>query len=135
MPNRRIILGIDACQRLSGGALKLAAFDKLLADYRSTGTKVVLIQRCLRSGGREGDEETTSSDMRKIVADLNLRYNTEGDDVVVDYLELPEMSLSERISLYLAADVFLLTSIREGLNLLPLEYIYSFGQYSVPYLS
>jgi trehalose 6-phosphate synthase/phosphatase len=124
-PNRRILVGIDSCNRLSGGVLKLAALDKLLGDYGSNSGKFVLIQCSLRPGTRKGDEETTSSDMRKMVEELNLRYNTEGDDVVVDYQEMPHMSLSERVALYLAADVFVLTSIREGLNLMPLEYIYS----------
>lgn len=31
---KKIIVGVDACQRLSGVALKLAAFDKLLSDSR-----------------------------------------------------------------------------------------------------
>ena len=35
------------------------------------------------------------------------------------------MTLNERVALWLAADVFLLTPIREGLNLQPLEYIYA----------
>eukprot|EP00605_Chrysophyceae_sp_TOSAG23-4_P000075 GSChrysophyteH1.ASY1.ANO1.77.1 assembled CDS len=35
------------------------------------------------------------------------------------------MTLSERVALYLVADVFLVTSLREGLNLQPLEYIYA----------
>jgi hypothetical protein len=30
----KIIFGMDVWQRLSGGALKLAAFDKLLSDYK-----------------------------------------------------------------------------------------------------
>ncbi len=44
---KKIIAGVDICQRLSGGALKMAAFDKLLVDY-NLGEKgaVVLIQRC-----------------------------------------------------------------------------------------
>ena len=46
-------------------------------------------------------------------------------NVVVDYEEVSEVSIHERIALYLVADVFLLTSIREGLNLMPLEYIYA----------
>lgn len=35
------------------------------------------------------------------------------------------MTLHERVALWLVADVFVLTAIREGLNLLPLEYIYA----------
>ena len=43
---KKIIAGVDICQRLSGGALKMAAFEKLLVDY-NLGEKgaVVLIQR------------------------------------------------------------------------------------------
>jgi hypothetical protein len=46
---KRIIVGIDMCQRLSGLALKLAAFEKLLTDYSHSfneeWTGVVLVQR------------------------------------------------------------------------------------------
>ena len=45
--------------------------------------------------------------------------------VLVDYEEVPSLSLSQRVALWLAADVFLLTTVREGLNLYPLEYICS----------
>lgn len=172
---KRIIVGIDVCQRLSGVALKLAAFDKLLSDS-SYGRKgnIVLIQKCIRSSTRPGDEETTSSDLRKMVADINGKYaastqesnssryimrtpeneavaeggsshsssrgsnldslglsETAGSSVgrqnVVDYEERDrgnEISIHERLALWLVADVILLTPIREGLNLMPLEYIY-----------
>ena len=43
--------------------------------------------------------------------------------VLVDYEEVTSLSLSQRVALWLAADVFLLTTVREGLNLYPLEYI------------
>lgn len=42
--DQKIIVGVDVCQRLSGGALKLAAFEKLLTDYSSMAGKVVLLQ-------------------------------------------------------------------------------------------
>ena len=48
--------------------------------------------------------------------------------MVVDYEERDstnELSVHERLALWLVADVFLLTPIREGLNLMPLEYIYT----------
>ena len=38
----------------------------------------------------------------------------------VDYDEVSDMTLNQRVALWLAADVFLLTPIREGLNLMPL---------------
>ena len=71
---RKIVVGVDVCQRLSGVALKLAAFDKLLSDssYGADG-RVVLLQRCVRGCGRPGDEETTGAELRKMAADINAR--------------------------------------------------------------
>ena len=72
------------------------------------------------------DEETTSADLHKMVEALNAKFrSSESDLPVVDYQEVTSLSLSERVALWLAADVFLLTSIREGLNLMPLEYVYA----------
>ena len=69
--------GIDVCKRLSGVALKLAAFDKMLAD--NGGAKkgdIVLIQKCILTGNRPGDEQTTAADLRKMVNDINGKYTT-----------------------------------------------------------
>lgn len=56
----------------------MAAFEKLLVDY-NLGQKgdVVLIQRCIRSGSREQDEQTTSADMRKMVGEINSKFSTQ----------------------------------------------------------
>jgi trehalose 6-phosphate synthase/phosphatase len=40
---KTIIAGLDPCQRLSGIALKLLAFEKLLHDYACYRDKVVRI--------------------------------------------------------------------------------------------
>jgi hypothetical protein len=48
--------------------------------------------------------------------------------VVVDYEEIHSFKgvpIQEKLALYRVADIFLVTAIREGLNLLPLEYIYA----------
>ncbi|KAJ1440890.1 hypothetical protein B484DRAFT_391004 [Ochromonadaceae sp. CCMP2298] len=168
---KRIIAGIDVCQRLSGVALKLAAFDKMLSDS-SWGKRgnIVLLQRVVRTGSRPGDEATTASDLRKMVDDINGKYVTSAaasaarmmgqrsseeclqtslvspsasasastsssSDTpavqptsldVLDYAELTSApNIHERMAFWLVADVILLTPIREGLNLYPLEYIYA----------
>lgn len=168
---RKVVVGVDVCQRLSGVAQKLAAFDKMLSDSayghyftrkrgiaaaaagaagganvagssahskasndgKTVAGGVVLVQRCIRGGSRPGDEETTSADLRKMVADINNKYagstlaDAAADEVMVDYAEVrsSDMDLHERLALWLAADVLLNTTIREGLNLMPLEYIYT----------
>jgi trehalose 6-phosphate synthase/phosphatase len=119
---RKIVVGVDICQRLSGGALKLAAFDQLLSGDPKMKDTVVLVQKSIRSSARQQDEATTSTEMTDMVAQLNHKHSGEFGGVV-DYQEVSTMSLKERIALWLSADVFLLTPIREGLNLMPLEYI------------
>ena len=54
---------------------------------------------------------------------LSLSSTSSNAHVLVDYEEVPSLSLHQRVALWLAADVFLLTTVREGLNLYPLEYI------------
>lgn len=118
---KKIIISVDVCERLSGGILKLAAMEKLMTDYSNVAGGVVLIQKMIRTGAREGDEETTSADMRAMVESINSKFK-----FVVDYEEIYSgMSLNERLALWLAADVFLLTPMKEGLNLYPLEFIYA----------
>ena len=124
--DKKIIVGVDVCQRLSGGSLKLAAYEKLLNDYSSVVGKVVLVQKSVRPNNRELDEKTTSSDLTKMVTLLNSKFSRSNNDQnVIEYDEVSSLSLKDRVALWLAADVFLLTSIREGLNLLPLEYLYA----------
>lgn len=121
---KKIIVGVDVCQRLSGGSLKLAAYEKLLNDYSSTVGTVVLIQKSIRPKNRELDESTTSADLIKMSTLINSKFSHK-DQQVIDYEEVHSLSTNERVALWLAADVFLLTSIREGLNLYPLEYLYA----------
>lgn len=71
---KKIIVGVDTCHRLSGVSLKLAAFDKLLSDYSTTGSDVVLLQRCLRPQVRHKDEETTSIDIKMMVDRMNNKF-------------------------------------------------------------
>jgi len=120
---KKIVVGVDPCDRLSGGSLKLAAFEKLLTDY--SNASVVLVQRNIRRNARIGDESTTSADMISQVNALNSKFPGPEGQVVVDYEEVPSLSIIERCALWLAADVFLLTSIREGMNMMPAEYIYA----------
>lgn len=56
-----------------------------------------------------------------MVEDMNIKYHR----IAVEYIEQESMSLNHRVALWTIGDVFLLTSIREGLNFMPLEYIYS----------
>lgn len=117
---RKIFVGVDTCQRLSGCLLKLEAFRMFLEDSFYP-EKHVLVMYSLRPQTRPEDEEYTSRDLHAMVDTINSKYRT----TVVDYIEREKLSLSERLALWMAGDVFVVTCIREGLNFNPMEYIYA----------
>lgn len=118
-----IIAGVDIAQRLSGVSLKLLAYESFLNDYQNIWrTKVVLVQRCLVPGSRKTDEANTLLHVHYLVQRIQKVFGPN----VIDYEEIYGSSLpmDERLAIWYASDVFMSTSIREGLNLLPLEYVF-----------
>jgi len=128
--SRHIIAGIDIAQRLSGVSLKLLAFERLLADYPVWQEKVVVVQKCLVSGSRHSDESTTIMEVRQLVKRIQSRFGPN----VIDYEEVSGSSVPiyKRLALWKVADVLMVTPIREGLNLLPMEYVYTKKHPSAP---
>ncbi len=126
-PNRRILCGIETCQKLSGISLKLLAFEKFLAEYPTWTTKVVLVQYCLLPSNREEDEKLTSIEVGKIASRIKKTYGEEVLDLKL--MAGSEIDLSTRLALFSCSDVFITCTIREGLNVLPLEYIVARKEY------
>lgn len=116
-----LIAGLDISQRLSGIALKLLAFERLLTEYECYRDRVVMVQRSLLTGSRAEDEEATTAEVRELVARVNAKFGP-----VIDYQELRSNRLprEDRIALWLASDVLVIAAIREGLNLHPLEFTF-----------
>jgi trehalose 6-phosphate synthase/phosphatase len=129
-PDKKIVAAVDPCQRLSGLSLKFAAFEQMMIDKPQI-SNVVLIQKAIRTGARPDDEDTTSKDVSAMADRINakirrLQHHSQSvNSKFIDYEEVHKMSIYERVALWLVADVFMLTSIREGLNLRPLEYMYA----------
>ena len=129
-PGRTIISGIDIAQGLSGVSLKLLAFEKLLHDYPNWRDKVVMIQICIIPSNRKSDEADTIAHVRYLVKRILKTFG----DKVIKYEEVSGSSLSRdrRLALWLASEVFMAVPIREGLNLLPLEYVFSRKDQKMP---
>jgi len=121
--DRSIICGVEIGQRLSGSSLKLLAYERLLQDYPSWQPKVVMVLRILLPGSRKRDEQITIRELRQIVQRIQDKFGT----AVIDYKEIigSTLPLDQRLALWKASDVLMLTPIREGLNHWPMEYIYS----------
>ena len=127
---RMIICGVDIGQQLSGIALKLLAFERLLQDYPNWQSRVVMVQRVLLPGSRKADEAFTVRELHAVVKRIQDKFG----NAVIDYQELSGSSypMDQRLALWRASDVFINTPIREGLNHWPMEYIYAHKEPEVP---
>lgn len=128
--DRMIIGGLDIGQRLSGVSLKFLAYERLLQDYPTWKTRVVMVQRVLLPNSRQADEANTVRELRFIVKRIQDNFGPQ----VIDYQEMEgsSMPMDQRLALWRASDVLMLTPIREGLNHWPMEYIYARKEPSPP---
>ena len=62
--------------------------------------------------------EETRDEVKRLVSEINEKFPES-----VQFREEARFSLDERLALWRAADVLLITAYRDGLNLLPLEYV------------
>jgi trehalose 6-phosphate synthase/phosphatase len=121
-PGKVLIAGIDICQRLSGIPLKLLAFEQFFNNCPAWKDKAVMVQRSSMTEARQGDQKYSSEEIRKLVHRITSQH---GPDVV-DYEEISgPISFKDRLALWMACDILMVTSIREGLNLKPLEFVYT----------
>ena len=120
---RIMISGVDIAQRLSGITFKLLAFERLLTDYPIWKDKAVMVQRCLIPGSRRADETNTVREVRFLIRRIQEKFGQH----VIDYQEVKGSSLpiEQRLSLWRASDCMMLSPVREGLNLMPMEYVYA----------
>ena len=120
---KRVIVGIETCQKLSGCEYKLEAFRLFLEENKGKPCNVIMCLAVLRPNSRPDDEAYTSQQLRKMVKQINDTYGKEGE-VLVDYSEHTSMNINQRVAMWLSGDIFLRTSVREGLNLMPMEYLF-----------
>jgi trehalose 6-phosphate synthase/phosphatase len=127
---RSIIGSVDIGQRLSGVALKLLAYERLLQDYPSWQSHVVMVQLILLPGSRKADEDLTTRELRALVKRIQDKFGT----AVIDYKEIlgGGLPMDQRLALWRASDILMCTPIREGLNHWPMEYIYAHKEPETP---
>lgn len=113
---------IDNLAYMRGIPLKLLAFETMLQRNPSLRGKVALYQVGVRSVLNEPVSDEVMAKMRGMVARINETFGA-GHVSLEERGEIP--SLNERLGLWAATDVFISTSIRAGLNLFPLEYVYA----------
>lgn len=116
-----VLLGVDDMDIFKGISLKLLAFEQLLTQNPHKRGKVVLVQIANPARGRGKDVQEVQSETYATVKRINQMFGRSGYEPVV-LIDNP-LQFYERIAYYVIAECCLVTAVRDGMNLIPYEYI------------
>lgn len=117
---RKMLLGVDRLDYTKGIDVRLKAFEELLGEGR-IGDDVVLLQIATPSRERVEHYVRLREEIERTVGRVNGEHGSIGH-TPIQYLH-QSMPREELTAFYLAADVMLVTPLRDGMNLVAKEYI------------
>ena len=117
---RRILLAVDRLDYTKGIDSRLAAYELLLKTGRVSADKAVLMQIAVPSRERVFEYEAMRRTIEQRVGRINGQYSEPGR-VAVHYFRR-NFSREDLVAYYRAADVMLVTPLRDGMNLVAKEY-------------
>jgi trehalose 6-phosphate synthase len=118
---KTVILGVDRLDYTKGIELRLKAFRELLNDGKLTVPDAVMVQVATPSRERVEHYQALRVKVEREVGRINGEFGRVGVPAV-HYLH-QSYSRSELAALYCAADVMMVTPLRDGMNLVAKEYI------------
>jgi len=118
---KRILLGVDRLDYTKGIRHRIKAYGELLAEGRLRVEDVTLIQVASPSRERVDAYVHLRDEIELAVSRINGDTDTM-DHTAIRYLH-QGYPREEMVALYLAADVMLVTALRDGMNLVAKEYI------------
>lgn len=118
-----MLLGVDDMDIFKGISLKLLAMEQLLIQHPEWHGKVVLVQIANPARGRGKDVKEVQAETKATAKRINESFGKPGYDPVV-LIEEP-LRFYEKVAYYVVAECCLVTAVRDGMNLIPYEYIIS----------
>lgn len=118
---RKILLGVDRLDYTKGIDVRLRAFSELLEEGRVNREDTVLVQLATPSRERVESYVAMREDIERQVGHINGEYGEVGHPVV-HYLHRP-VPRDDLVAFFVAADVMLVTPLRDGMNLVAKEYV------------
>src|SRR5690606_26420145 len=118
---KRILLGVDRLDYTKGIGHRIKAYGELLEQGRLSVEDVVLVQVASPSRERVEAYVQLRDEIELSVARINGDHDTMGHSAI-RYLH-QGFPREEMVALYLAADVMLVTALRDGMNLVAKEYV------------
>jgi len=120
---KKIVVGCDRLDSARGVKQKLEAFERFLEDYPEWHGKVVLIQITNRSYiiTEPDAEDEFLNKISDMAAKINGLYGSLSFTPVQHFPQ--DIPRTEYLALLRVADVGLMTSVRDGMNITALEYV------------
>lgn len=119
-PKQKLIVGVDRLDYSKGIPRRLVALEQLLTAHPEWRERVRLVQVAVPSRDRVGAYKDIRREVNSLVGQINGRFSTPTWSPI-HYLQrsIPEAML---LALYRAADVMLVTPVRDGMNLVAKEF-------------
>ncbi len=118
---KTMILGVDRLDYTKGIESRIKAFRELLADGRLSVPETVMVQVATPSRERVERYQALRIDVEREVGRINGDFGRVGVPAV-HYLH-QSYNRSELVALFCAADVMMVTPLRDGMNLVAKEYV------------
>jgi len=118
---KHLFLGVDRLDYTKGISHRLKAFGELLQDGTLEAKNAVFVQLASPSRERVESYRQLRDDIEVQVGRINGEYGRVGRPAIV-YLH-QNISREEMIAMYLAADVMVVTPLRDGMNLVAKEFV------------
>uniref|UniRef100_A0A2U9N7Y5 Alpha,alpha-trehalose-phosphate synthase [UDP-forming] n=1 Tax=Pichia kudriavzevii TaxID=4909 RepID=A0A2U9N7Y5_PICKU len=120
-PDCKLIVGVDRLDYIKGVPQKLHAFEVFLETHPEWIGKVILVQVAVPSRGDVEEYQNLRANVNELIGRINGRFGTI-EFVPIHFLH-KSVSFEELISLYAVSDICLVSSTRDGMNLVSYEYI------------
>lgn len=120
---RIMLLGVDDMDIFKGISLKLLAMELLLTQHPEWQEKVVLVQIANPARGRGKDVQEVQDETYSTAKRINEAFGQPGYEPVI-LIDEP-LKFYERMAYYVVAECCLVTAVRDGMNLIPYEYVIS----------
>ena len=120
---RRILLGVDRLDYTKGIDLRLKSFQTLLERYENSSELATFVQIAVPSRELVPEYAQMRTRIEQLVGSINGTFGEPGY-VPVQYL-YRGIPFDELVAYYLAADVMVVTPLRDGMNLVAKEYVAS----------
>ncbi|CAA0815895.1 Alpha-alpha-trehalose-phosphate synthase [Striga hermonthica] len=118
---RKVMLGVDRLDMIKGIPQKILAFEKFLEENPDWHDKVVLLQIAVPTRTDVAEYQKLTSQVHEIVGRINGRFGTL-TAVPIHHLDR-SLDFNALCALYAITDVALVTSLRDGMNLVSYEFV------------